>query len=171
MEGLWKVRALGGRDMCIPPFKMPTMNTETLCHEDIMRDGYCPKMLLFTLDELFYIYSQIKNLRRADENIILAYEILCISTNRCTDRQHGIKKVGMPNALALLNMNDAHHLEHLTWAVYDGALLVGPQPELLGDHPWCMVLAGLQKHIYRGHYDAAPSPTTHARLLGLPGVD
>ena len=31
----------------------------------------------------------------------------------------------MPNALSLLNVNDAHHLECLAWAVYDGALLVG----------------------------------------------
>ena len=61
----------------------------------------------------------------------------------------------MPDALALLNVNDAHHLEHLMWAVYDGALLVGPQPELPGDHPWCTVLAGLHKHIYRGHDDTA----------------
>ena len=64
----------------------------------------------------------------------------------------------MPNALALLNMNDIHHLEHLTWVVYDSTLLVGPRPELLGDHPWCMVLAGLHKHIYRGREDAAHCP-------------
>ena len=158
MEGLWKVRALGGRDACIPPFKMPTMNTETLCHEDIMRDGYHLKMLLSTLDELFYIYPQIKNLWRADEKIILAYEILCISANQCTDQWHGVEKTSMPDTLALLNVNDAHHLKCLVWPVYDGALLVGPQSELPGDHPWCTVLAGLQKHIYRGCNDVAHCP-------------
>ena len=55
----------------------------------------------------------------------------------------------MPVTLALLNVDDARHLEHLTWAVYDGALLVSAWPELLGDHPWCTVLAGLHKHIYQ----------------------
>ena len=65
-----------GGAMCIPPFKMPTLNTKTLQPEDSMRDGYCSKMLLFALDALFYVYSQIKNLRRADEKVILAYEIL-----------------------------------------------------------------------------------------------
>ena len=42
--------------------------------------------------------------------------------------------------------------------VYDGILLVGPQPELSGDHPWCTVLAGLHQHIYRGHDDMAHCP-------------
>ena len=131
--------------------------------EDSMRDRYRPKMLSFALDELFYVYSQIKNLWRADEKVILAYEILCLSANRCTDRQNEVKKTGVPDALALLNVNDARHLEHLTWAVYDGMLLVGPQPKLQGNRSWCMMLARLQMHIYRGRNDA--------RLLGLPGVD
>ena len=157
MEVLWKTRALGERDMCVPPFKMPTLNTKTLHPKDSMRDRYHPKMLLYVLDELFYI-SQVKNLQRADEKVILTYEILCISANRCTDRQNGVEKTGVPDTLALLNVNDSHHLECLMWVVYDGVLLVGPWPELLGDHPWCMVLAGLNKHIYRDHDDAAHYP-------------
>ena len=56
----------------------------------------------------------------------------------------------MPDAMALLNVDDTHHLEGLTWAVYDSMLLVGMQAELPGDRPWCTVLAGLHKHIYRG---------------------
>ena len=64
----------------------------------------------------------------------------------------------MPDTLALLNVDDTHHLKHLAWAVYNGVLLVGPWPELPGDHPWCTVLAGLQKHIYRGCDDAAHCP-------------
>ena len=64
----------------------------------------------------------------------------------------------MPDALALLNVNDVCHLEHLMWVVYDGVLLEGPQPELLGDHSWCTVLAGLHQHIYRGRDDMAHCP-------------
>ena len=59
-----------------------------------------------------------------DENIVVAYEILCLSAHWCTKWWHGVEKTGMPDALSLLNMNDAHHLEHLPWAVYDGMLLV-----------------------------------------------
>ena len=61
----------------------------------------------------------------------------------------------MLDALSLLNVNNSHHLKHLMWAVYDGALLVGGWPELPGRHPWCTVLAGLYKHIYRGCEDMA----------------
>ena len=121
-------------------------------------DGYHPKMLLYALDELFYIYAQIKNSQGADGKIVLAYEILCISANRCMDWQNGVEKTGIPNALALLNVADICHLKHLTWAVYDGVLLVGTWPKLLGNQLWCTVLAGLQWHIYRGCDDAAHCP-------------
>ena len=63
--------------------------------------------------------------------------------------------MGVPNTLALLNIEDAWHLERLAWAVYDSALLIGPWPELSGTHAWCTVSAGLQHHIYRGCENAA----------------
>ena len=140
----------GGRDAGIPPFKTPILKKGTLQAAEIMRDGYRPKMLLYALDELFFIYVQIRDSPR-DKRVVLAYEILCISSNRCTNRQNGVEQRGVPDALALLNTEDAQHLEHLAWAVYDGALLVGPWP-------WCTVLVGLQRHIYRGHEDAAHCP-------------
>ena len=144
----------GGRDVGIPPFKTPTLNKGTLRAKESMRDRYHPKMLMYALDKLFYVYAQIKNSHR-DEKVVLAYEILCISANRCTDRHNRIEKMGVPNALVLLNIEDARHLECLTWAVYNGTLLVGPRPKLLGAHPWCAVLAGLQQHIYRSRDEAA----------------
>ena len=96
----------GGRDVGVPPFKTPTLNKGTLRAEENMRDGYRPKMLMYALDKLFYIYAQIKISHR-DEKVMLAYEILCISANRCTDRHNGIEKMGVPDALALLNVKDA----------------------------------------------------------------
>ena len=131
------------------------MQIDSLHHEEAIRNGYKPKMLLFTLDELFYIFDQIRRQRSMDEKIVVAYKILCLSTQWCTEQWHGVEKTSLPNALSLLNVNGAHHLEHLTWAVYDGALLVGGQPKLPGDHPWCTVLASLYKHIYRGCNDMA----------------
>ena len=136
-------QATEGRDVGIPPFKTPTLHKGMLQAAENMRDGYHPKMLLYALDELFYIFAQIKNSHREDK-VVLAYEILCISANRCTYQHNRIEKMGVPNALALLNIEDARHLEHLTWAVYDGAILVGPWPKLLGTHAWCAMLAGLQ---------------------------
>ena len=78
-EGLWKSRALGGRDECVPTFKTPSMHPGSLCHEDVLYNGYQPKMLLYALDELFYVFDQVKKERSADEKIIVAYEILCLS--------------------------------------------------------------------------------------------
>ena len=64
----------------------------------------------------------------------------------------------MPNALPLVHLKDTHHLEHLAWAVYDGALPIGSCPELLGECQWCTMLAGIFKHIYKGHNETAHCP-------------
>ena len=90
----------------VPLFKTPTFNKETLQAKDSMRNGYHPKMLLYALDELFYVYAQVKNSWRVDDKLLLAYEILCISANHCTDRWNRIKKTSMPDALALLIVED-----------------------------------------------------------------
>ena len=134
------------------------MQLSSLHHEEVMRDGYRSKMLLFVLDELFYIFDQIRRQRSADEQIVVTYKILCLSAQWCTEQWHGAEKTRVPDALSLLNVNDACHLEHLVWAVYNCALLVGGRPELPGDHPWCTVLVGLYKHIYRGHDDMVYCP-------------
>ena len=96
--------------------------------------------------------------RGIDKKLIVAYKILCLVVLQCTEWQHGSEKHDMPDALFLLNINNARHLEHLMWVVYDGALLVGRQTELPGDHQWCTMLAGTYKHIYRGHNDVAHCP-------------
>ena len=129
------------------------MQCGTLCNEDMLREGYWPKMLLYALDELFYIFDQVKWQQGTDERLNVAYKILCLSMLRCTEWQHGLEKKGVPDALSLLNVNDTHHLECLVWMVYEGALLVGRQPELPRNCQWCTVLASLYKHIYRGHDD------------------
>ena len=74
-----------------------------------------------------------------------------------------VEQTGVPDALALLNTEDARHLECLAWAIYNGTLLVGLQLELSGTRPWHTVLVGLQRHIYRGRDDAAHCPP---RTLG-----
>ena len=98
-------------------------------------------MLLYALDELFYVFDQVKWQWGMDKKIVVAYEILCLSALQCTEWWHGTERTGMPDALSLLNMNDACHLKHLVWAVYDGALLVGRWPELPENCLWCTVPA------------------------------
>ena len=112
-EELWKGRALEGRDACDPMFRTPIMQYCTLCNEDLLQDGYWLKMLSYTLDELFYMFDYVKQQRGMDEKLIIAYEILCLSTLQCTEWWHGFKKKGVPDSLYLLNVNDNHHLECL----------------------------------------------------------
>ena len=119
-EEEWKCRVDG-----IATFKMPTMQHGTLQNKDILCEGYRPKMLLYALNELFYIYDQVKRQRGVDERLVVAYEILGLVVLCCTEQRHRSKKHGMPDALSLLNINDACHLECLMWVVYDRALLVG----------------------------------------------
>ena len=112
------------------------------------------------------IYDQVRWQWGVNEKIIASYEILCITAMHCTEHRHGAEKKGMPDALSLINMNDACHLKHLTWAVYSGALVVGGQPEFVGNLPWHTVLASLHKHIYRGCEDVV-----HCLPFMLPSWD
>ena len=136
-EDEWKYKSEG-----IASFKMPTMQHDTLWHDDIMWEGYRPKMLLYTLDKLFYIYDQVKH------HMAL----------HCTECWGWVEKTSMPDTLLLVNLKDTHHLECLAWAVYDGDLLVGSHPELLGEHQWCTMLAGVFRHIYKGRDEMAHCP-------------
>ena len=77
-EDEWKYKSEG-----IASLKMPTMLCDTLRHDDIMWEGYRPKMLLYALDELFYIYDQVKCHRGIDEKIVVAYEIKSRSAALC----------------------------------------------------------------------------------------
>ena len=139
----------------VTSFKTPTMQHDTLWHDYIMQEGYRPKMLLYTLDKLFYIYDQVKHHRGIDEKFIVAYEILSFAVLCCTGHRGWVEKSRMPDAMLLVNLNDTRHLKCLTWAVYNGALLVGNHPELPGECQWCTVLAGIFQHIYKGHNETA----------------
>ena len=59
----------------VASFKTPTMQCSTLWNKDVLHKGYRPKMLLYALDELFYIYDQVKHQRGVDERLVMAYEI------------------------------------------------------------------------------------------------
>ena len=74
------------------------------------------------------------------------------------ERRRWVEKSGVPDALLLVNLKDTHHLEHLAWAGYNRALLVGSHPELQQECQWCTVLAGIFKHIYKGCDEMAHCP-------------
>ena len=149
-EDEWKYKSKG-----ITSFKMPTMQHNTLWHDDIMREGYWPKTLLYALDELFYIFDQVKHHRGIDKKLAVVYEILSLAALHCRECWGWVEKTSIPDAVLLVNLKDTHHLECLAWAVYDRALLVGSHPELPGECQWCTMLAGIFRHIYKGCNESA----------------
>ena len=119
MEEDWKCKSEG-----ITSFKMSSMQCGTLWNEDVLCEGYRPKMLLYALDKLFYIYDQVKHHRGINERLVVVYEILGLAVLCCMECRDGVEKQGMPDAVSQINLNNACHLEHLALAIYDGALLV-----------------------------------------------
>ena len=57
-------------------------------------------MLLYTQDELFYIYYQVKCHRGIDEKLVVAYEILGLAVLHCTECRGGVEKQGMADDIA-----------------------------------------------------------------------
>ena len=79
-EEEWKSRVVGGRADGIAMFKTPTIECSTLHNKDVLHEGYGPKMLLYALDELFYVFDQqVKWQQGMDKRLVIAYEILCLS--------------------------------------------------------------------------------------------
>ena len=95
-EEEWKSRAMGGKADGIATLKTPTMQHGTLHNKDVLHEGYWPKKLLYALDELFFIFDQVKRQQGIDQRHLMAYKILCLSMLQCTKRQHGSEKKDMP---------------------------------------------------------------------------
>ena len=95
MEADWKHKLEG-----VASFKLPTMQHDTLWHEDIMQEGYRPKMLLYTLDEIFYIYDQVKCYGGVNEKLVVVYEILSLTALHCTEHQGWVEKQGVPDTVS-----------------------------------------------------------------------
>ena len=135
----------------VTSFKTPTMLCNTLWYNDIMRESYRLKMLLYTLD----VYDQVKHHKGNNEKIVVVYEIISFVALHCTEHWGWVEKSCMLDAMPLVNLDDTQHLEHLTWVFYNGALHVGNHPELPGEHQWCTVLAGIFQPIYKGCNETA----------------
>ena len=76
----WKHKSKG-----VTSFKMPTIKHGIVRNEDILHEGYRPKMLLYALDELFYIYDQVKCHRGIDEKLVVTHKIFSLSTLHCME--------------------------------------------------------------------------------------
>ena len=112
--------------------------------------GSHPKMLLFALDELSYVYQYIDNI---DMQHVVAYEMLSFTSHRCTEWHNGMPKpecdMHRP-AMPHINLGDLGSLKRLAWAVYDGIYVPGNQPTLSDPRDWVCILIKTMTHIFHG---------------------
>ena len=111
-----------------------------------------PRIMLYTLDELFYVYSGV-GANDMDGQCGIAYEILTVALLHCTERCGNPKKAcnTLGNAYPRVNLNDVNGLKHLAWAVYNGVCMPGDLPALTGHHNWECIVMGTTLHlIFRG---------------------
>ena len=71
-------------------FHTPTYERETGVAIDVLQTGSHPRMLLYMLDELFYVYKRV-GVNDVDRQHVVTYEILTVALFRCT-KQHGSQK-------------------------------------------------------------------------------
>ena len=106
-------------------FQMPTYG-EIGVPIDLKRTGTCPRMMLYTLDELFYMFRGIGT-NDIDGQHIVAYEILTIASP-CYTEQHSSPKKScntLGDAYPRVILSDVNGLECLAWAVYDDVFVPG----------------------------------------------
>ena len=136
---------------------MPTHNREMGVPIDLRRTGMCWHMMLYALDELFYVFQGIGT-NDIDGQCIVAYEIITVAWLHCMEQGSSPK---MPcntlgDAYPRVVLSNVNGLECLALAMYDGMFVPGDPPALTGHHDWSHIIAGttlclifLQKNLKR----------------------
>ena len=127
---------------------MPTHDHKTGMPIDLKRTGTCPCMMLYTLDELFYVFWGIGT-NDIDGQCIITYEILTVASMHCTEWCSSPKKPcnNLGDAYPRVVLSDMNGLEHLRWAVYDGMFVPGDISVLTGHHDWSCIITGTTLHL------------------------
>ena len=129
-------------------FHTPTFQRETSVALDMLRIGYHPCILMYMLDELFFVFKKLWA-ANFDVQCVVAYDILQIASHRCTEQHGSKKKKGnmLGDAYPQVDFRDADGLDCLAWAMYDGIFVPGDKPALFGHYDWDRVVAGTLIHL------------------------
>ena len=109
-EHLWHFTSEGTAD-----FHAPTFSHEDLTPCNIKCIGACPKMLLYTLNELFHIFQGVDTNDLNGQQVV-TNEILSFTSLHCME-WWGKPKKGCNicgEAAVRVDLNDMYSLEHLT---------------------------------------------------------
>ena len=128
---------------------------------DVLRTGSHLHMLLYVLNEMFYVYRG-EGVNDADGQHVVAYEILTV-VSLCCMEWHG-NTLGA--AYSSVNLSDMDCLQHLAWAVYNKVYMPGDLLDLTGHHDWECIIVGTTLHlIFHGRTnDEYCKPSTIASL-------
>ena len=133
---LWQHASETTADFSLLTFDIDDLSPCSVKHMDLH-----PKMLLYALDELSYVFRGM-GANDLDGQCIVAYEILSLASLHCTEQCGKPKEYHKMHGEAYLrvDLNDVHGLECLAWAVYDRVFLPGNPPVLTGHHDWQWII-------------------------------
>ena len=129
----------------------------------VQREGHRPKVLLWIMEEFFYISHDMTEEDR-DGHVVLSYELMMEAEHRFRVKWGGgvghhrssPSSGGAPpcsrETLERIAWSkpDSKTLECLVWSVYDGLLSPGPTPRLTGPESYNQVTRYLAAKVFRG---------------------
>ena len=157
-----------------PNFNAQSLSVVNLDEVNLLHSGHCPKMFLFLLEEMAYVYAHI-SAEDVDGLQVMVYEVLTMAEMWYHLRKRSANPQDMTrgDAMSCVVLGDLARLERLTWAVFDGALAVGTSPVLRPDESWERVVHGIfDKLVYIGRNpsDRCPMMTVSAKNMQEPGI-
>ena len=126
----------------------------------MMHVGSQPKMLLYTLNELFHVYHEMG--ADDDEGLhVVAQEMLSLTWLCCTEHRGKPMPSSQTSGITstMVDVNVELLLEQLAWAIYDGVLELGHLPPLMGQHDLSQIMVGAYHLIYRGGWSKNHCPS------------
>ena len=111
--------------MCaVPNFMAPSLNVVNLEPCELDRMGHHPKMFLYMLDELMYLYQGLGN--DYDGQQIVAFEILSLAWKHYCQCKHSCQGKSMTHGdvMSCICNGDYLWLERLAWAMFGSVLAI-----------------------------------------------
>ena len=147
------------QDFIVPTF----IRSDLLQACTVRREGHRPKVLLWIMEEFFYISHDLTEQDR-DGRVVLSYELMMEAEHRfrikwgggvghrCSLSSSGSAPPCSRETLECIAWSkpDSKTLERLVWSVYDGLLSPGPTPKLTGPESYNQVTRRLAAKVFRG---------------------
>ena len=157
------------RDFIAPTF----IRGEPLQACTVLCEGHRPKVLLWIMEEFFYISHDLTNQDR-DGRVVLSYELMMEAEHRFRVKRGGGVRRRRPSPSSgnappcsrdtleriAWSEPDSKTLERLVWSVYDVILSPGPTPKLTGPETYNQVTKRLAAKVFWDLQVCCPARTS-----------